>query len=283
MKKIIVPCDFSGPAINAFHFALDIASQAQGEVHLLHIIELPVLYDSALMPVLAFEEAAFQDLKEKALKEMRHLIKQNRKENIKMIAEVRLGHVQTLINNYVSEKSGDLIIMGTHGAGGLKELVVGSNTEKIVRTASVPVITTKALFHGPVKNIVFPNTLETEDQEDLIQKIKQLQSFFKAHLHLVWVNTPLHFTNDTETRTRLEAFASRFLLKDYTINIFNHANVEEGVLRFAEQNDAQMIAMGTHGRRGLKHLYNGSLAEDIANHARYLVWTSVMREDNVPA
>ena len=56
MKKILVPCDFSKQAINAYRFALDIAAQSKGTILLLHVIELPVLHDSVLMPVLNFEE-----------------------------------------------------------------------------------------------------------------------------------------------------------------------------------------------------------------------------------
>jgi nucleotide-binding universal stress UspA family protein len=52
MKKIIVPCDFSEQAVSAFRVALDIATESKGEVHLIHIIELPVMHDTVLMPVL---------------------------------------------------------------------------------------------------------------------------------------------------------------------------------------------------------------------------------------
>jgi hypothetical protein len=77
-----------------------------------------------------------------------------------------------------------------------REFFIGSNAEKIVRQADVPVLVLKDEYKGPIKNIVFPNTLETEDQEDLVQKIKALQHFFKAHLHIVWINTPVNFTTD---------------------------------------------------------------------------------------
>ncbi|EHK02150.1 UspA domain protein [Candidatus Haloredivivus sp. G17] len=45
------------------------------------------------------------------------------------------------INTYTEENSVDLIIMGTHGRTGLDRVLVGSNTEKIVRTSEVPVMT----------------------------------------------------------------------------------------------------------------------------------------------
>jgi K+-sensing histidine kinase KdpD len=111
-------------------------------------------------------------------------------------------------------------------------------------------------------------------------KVKALQNFFKARLHVVWINTPLNFTSDTVTHSRLEAFAKRFMLKDYTINVFNHTDGEQGILEFARSVDGDLIAMGTHGRVGISHFIYGSLAETVVNHNKGLVWTYSMK--NVP-
>ena len=63
MKKLLVPCDFSQQALNAFQFALDIAAKSpNSSVHLLHVVELPVLHDSVLMPVLSFEQDLMEEL-----------------------------------------------------------------------------------------------------------------------------------------------------------------------------------------------------------------------------
>lgn len=48
---------------------------------------------------------------------------------------------------------------------------------------------------------------------------------------------------------------------------------EGGILNFSKMVDADMIALGTHGRKGLSHLLNGSLAEGIVNHSSLPVWT----------
>ena len=63
MKKILVPCDFSDPAVQAFKMAVEIANQSDGEVFLLNIVELPVMHESVLMPTLSFEEAFIKDMK----------------------------------------------------------------------------------------------------------------------------------------------------------------------------------------------------------------------------
>lgn len=275
MKKILVPCDFSEQAVNAYRFALEVATQSKGEVHLVHVIELPVLHDSMLMPVLSFEEALFKELEEKSEKQFKKLKeKYAATGGPKTKSSVLFGGTSRMILDYVTKENIELVVMGTKGVSGVREVVIGSNTEKIVRGAKVPVIAIKKFVKvSSIKNIVFPNTLDTENQEELILKVKALQNFFKAKIHIVWVNTPTNFTRDTISKRRLETFAKRFMFKDYTINIFNDPFEEGGVINFTHEIKADMIAMGTHGRKGLAHFLSGSVAEDVVNHVDCPIWT----------
>jgi nucleotide-binding universal stress UspA family protein len=277
MKKILVPCDFSKPAINAFKFALDIAVKANGTVHLLHAIELPILHDSMLMPILNFEQELLKELKEKAENEFKRLLEKHALKGVDVLAKVIFGAPSKEILKYAKEESIDLIVMGSHGATGLREIFVGSNAERIVRNSNVPVLVLKHCYKGPVKNIVFPNDFETENQEELIVKLKALQHFFKAHLHLVWINTPLNFTSDMLTLERMNAFVKYYKISDYTFHVFNHPNEEGGIITFNQLIKGDLIAMATHGRTGIAHLINGSTAEDVVNHTNGLVWTYAMK------
>ena len=56
MEKILVPCDFSEQAIQAFRLAIDIAQASSAEVHVLHVIELPIMHDDVLTPLPSFDE-----------------------------------------------------------------------------------------------------------------------------------------------------------------------------------------------------------------------------------
>jgi nucleotide-binding universal stress UspA family protein len=282
MKKILVPCDFSKPAINAFRVALGMAAKVKAAIHLINVIELPVLHDTVLMPVLNFEAALLEEMKEKTDKKFQKLVEKYETDGVKVVYKLDFGSPFKTIVEYAESQSIDLIVMGSHGASGLREFVVGSNAQKIIRRSAVPVMIVKDFFKGAVKNIVFPNTLDTEFQEDLLMKVKALQEFFKATLHVVFINTPLNFTSDDITLTKLSAFAKRFSLKNYTLNIFNHASGEEGISLFAERVKADMIAMGTHGRKGIAHLVNGSLAENVANHSTKPIWTYSLKNESAP-
>lgn len=271
MKKILVPCDFSDPAVQAFKFAVDIAGKSGGEIYLVNVVELPVLHDSVLMPTLSFEESFLADLKKNAEKNFVKMRDKWAKNGPKIHAFVEYGATTPTLRQFIEDQKIDLVVMGTHGASGLKEILIGSNTEKIVRTSGVPVIALKKPVKG-IKNIVFPNVLQRE-QEELTMKVKALQSFFKATLHLVYVNTPAVFKRDSETREAIAAFAKRYMLKDYTVNIYNDISEEEGITNFSKEVKADLVAMGTHGRRGISHLMMGSVAEDVVNHLDCPIWT----------
>ena len=283
MKKILVPCDFSKPAINAFRFALDTAREAKGTVHVLHVIELPVVHDTVLMPVLNFEQAFFKELRQSAEDKFRKVTQAYNPANVKVVFTVQFGAVSHMIRDYTDKSKIDVIIMGSHGASGFRELFIGSNAERMVRNSPVPVLIIKNYYQRPIKNIVFPNSLDLDHQEDLVRKVKALQSFFKARLHILWVNTPLNFTSDTRTHERLQAFARRFSFKDYTINVFNHTEEERGILEFTNSIKGDLIAMGTHARKGIAHLVEGSLAEDVVNHYEGYVWSYLLKHEPVEA
>ncbi len=284
MKKILVPCDFSKPAIKAFRIALDIAHRSKGSVHLLNIIEIPlVMSDPALMPGINFEGQLVNELNQHADSEFKKMITKYNTSDVKVVFEIQLGNVATAILDYISENSIDLVLMGSHGATGMQEIFVGSNAEKIVRRSPVPALIVKDYYKGPIRNIVFPNNLELDNQDDLVEKLKALQNFLKATIHILWINTPLNFASDSLTYERFEAFVNHHKLKEYTTNIYNHTNEEEGIIQFSRTIKGDIIAMGTHGRRGLSHVVNGSLAENVVNHSDKLVWTYTLRNQPVEA
>ncbi len=283
MKKILVPCDFSKPAISAYRQALGVAAQSNGVVHLLHVIEPPILNDTMLMPTLNFEEELIKEMKNKAAVEFKNVIKDSKTDHLKVKFDIQYGAVATVVKDYIKENEIDMVIMGSTGASGFKEYFIGSNAERIVRQSPVPVLVVKEFYEWPVKNIVFPNELDTEHQEDLITKVKELQEFFKAKLHIVYINTASNFVVDTVIRPQLQDFADRYMLKNYTINIFNHISTQKGVIDFTKMIEGDLIAIGTHGRRGINHLVNGSIAEDLVNHTDSLIWTYKLKNELVEA
>lgn len=282
MKKILVPCDFSVQALHAFRSALSVAGSDEAEIHLLHVIEIPVIHDAVLMPVLSFEEGLFHELQQKAETEFRRIASEV-SEKVRVKTKVSFGATARMILDYVKTDHFDLVIMGTRGASGLREVLIGSNTEKIVRNSPVPVLVVrKTIPYGSVKNIVLPNSFDPCEQEFFMRRVKALQHFFGATLHLVWINTPANFSSDSRTKQRISEFAQRHMLVDYTINVFNDVYEESGIVNFAHSVNADLVAMATHGRKGLAHIFAGSITEDIANHYNIPLWTYNLSAEEQP-
>ena len=273
MKRILVPCDFSDPAVQAFKFAIEIALKSRGEIFLLNVVEVPVMHETVLMPTLYFEQSLMNEMKATADKKFQKMKDKWGSEGITVSTHVEFGVTITSIRQFIEEKKIDLVVMGTHGASGAREFLIGSNTEKIVRTSLVPVMAIKKSTKlSNVKNIVFPNDLDLEN-EHLTLKVKELQNFFKATLHILYINSPAFFQRDVDTKMRLKDFAKRFMLKDYTLNVYNDVEQENGINNFTREVKGDLIALATHGRRGISHLVSGSIAEDIVNHVDCPIWT----------
>jgi nucleotide-binding universal stress UspA family protein len=267
-----VPCDFSNTAVQAFRFACEVASVSKGEVYLLNIIELPALHGSSLVPVHAYESVFLKEVKAKAHRNFEKL-KDKWAGKVKVHLAVENGSVTEGVKRFVDKKRIDLVIVGTHGASGIREYTVGSNAEKIVRSTKVPVIAIKKFMNvTSIKNIVFPTDAKSVNKE-LIDGINSLQNFLKAHLHILYVNVPSRFAPDHYTEKRLIQFAKDFQFRNCSIHIFNDIDEESGIVNFSSRFKNKLIAMSTHGRKGLNHLMQGSVAEDVVNHIDCPIWT----------
>lgn len=110
MKKIFVPCDFSKPAINAYRFALKSIAKSRGIVHLIYIVEMPVMHDTMLMPVLSVEQDVMDDLTAKAKMNFQKLVDKYEARGVKIRTEVIFGSLTNTIIDYARAKRMDVII-----------------------------------------------------------------------------------------------------------------------------------------------------------------------------
>ena len=87
------------------------------------------------------------------------------------------------------------------------------------------------------------------------------------------INTPNNFKSTEVSKKIMADFVGSFNVSDYTTHIYNDTNVEKGILNFSKSINADLIGMSTHGRKGLSHFFNGSISEDLVNHAQRPVVT----------
>ena len=273
MKNILVPCDFSAESREAYQFALQLAATAGGTVSVLKAIDLPVMYESALGAApYYFDPTLIKELKDDAYAQFEKM-KSKYATSVPVTFVVQEGPVTPTIRQFIKDRSIDQVVMGTRGASGIAEYLIGSNTEKVVRFSPVPVFSIrKAPDLKTIRNIIFPTTLEL-NQEQLLSEIKKLQQFFQAKLHLLIINTPYNLQRTSDETKKMEAFAEHYQLENYTLNTRDDFREPNGIIGFALEIKADMIAMGTHGRRGLAHLFAGSITEEVVNHVDCPIWT----------
>lgn len=282
MKKILVPTDFSKTSITAFEVAFDIAKKANAEITLLHVIEdagpgsYKVSGDG--QPDYDFEEKLFMyKLLEKAKKQLEKLVTDPRFEAVRVNGELRLGNPYHGMNSIITEHKVDLVVMGTRGQTNLEQMVIGTNTERVVRNSRCPVLSVhKKPTTTDFKNIVYATAM-SKDEEVFSKIIKRTQQLYNSTIHLVRINTPGDFQRDRVVKDYMNKFAKTLGLKNFTINVYNDVSEEEGIIYFADSIDADMIAMATHGRTGFAHVMAGSIAEDVVGHSKRPVLTFVVK------
>lgn len=271
MKKILVPTDFSEQAENALKVAAMLAKKHNSEIYLLHMMEIPMNQIDPASTSSHIPEALF--FMKLAQKKFEVLLESDFLDGITVHDTVKADITFNEIKNTCKELGIDMIVMGSHGATGLKEMFVGSNAEKVVRTSDVPVLVIKNEHETfEIEDLVFASDFLNDSKETYKQAVKFAEAF-GSKMHLLMVNTVNNFLTTYEAQDRINDFISDQNFKNYTINIINDTTVEQGVLNFSRDIDADLIGISTHGRQGISHFLNGSISEDLVNHAKRPVIT----------
>lgn len=271
MKKILVPTDFSKHAEYALKVAAQIAKKNSGEIILIHMLELPTSGNDAVSSSHDIPELML--FKNAAINKLDELMNAEYLEGITVSKVIQFEMAFDGILNSGKAHSADLIVMGSHGAKGFQEMFIGSNTEKVVRNSDVPVLVIKK--EDPNFNadkFVFASDFSEEIKKPF-EKVVAFANNFNSHIHLVNINTPNNFKSTSVAQEIMDEFVKGFNIDNYSTHIYNDVNVEKGILHFAKSVQADLIGMSTHGRKGIAHFFNGSISEDLVNHAKRAVIT----------
>ncbi len=269
MKKILVPIDFSTHSEYALEVAADLAKKYKTELVALHMMGISQAVFTKDDSKEVMEAMFYMKLAEKRFAEfldkdyLKGIKIQNTVQNYKEFQE---------INNVAKEFDCDLIVMGSHGASGIHEMFVGSNTEKVVRHSEIPVLVIKSRAKNfNLEKVVFASNFDKEVVH-VFHKMERLFDLFNAKLQLVYINTPGDgFRSSQEMNDRFLQFLlesktdQKYKLTD--IATYNSYSIEEGIFGYSNFVNADAIAIPTHGRKGLAHFFSGSISEDLVNHS----------------
>ena len=146
IKKILCPVDFSESSAYALRYAMAFAVAYDADLELLHVMEMPFLppYSTTAAPDLSMTIERIRQESEQALSE---LVERNKALHRRVTGRMVVGTPFIEIMNAAKEGGVDLIVVGSHGRTGLKQMLIGSVAEKVVRKSPCPVLAVKHPEH----------------------------------------------------------------------------------------------------------------------------------------
>jgi nucleotide-binding universal stress UspA family protein len=274
MKKIIVPVDFSEHSEYALRTAVKLAKNSNAEVLILHMLEMS---DALLTKTDTEQQQNAVYYLKLAEQKFESFLDKDYLKDVRITPIVKHFKVFSEVNDVVKENNADIIVMGSQGASGIKEFFIGSNTEKVVRNADIPVLVVKnELSNTNFETVVFATDF---DLDNIIPYKKATKLFDKlsTNIKLLYVNLPNEqFRSTVEIEKRIAEFLIKADGNLHKINDVSYQadySVEKGVLNFSNKIGADLIAIATHGRKGISHFFAGSIGEDLTNHASLPVIT----------
>lgn len=243
MMTLLVPTDFSKASKKAIMYAAELAKKIKARIILLNVVQANTSGETLLK---------WKRLEEEMVKIAREdgeqlLAEVKRKAGAKtpITFEYRLGYdFDKVVNRFVEENDVDLVVMGTHGATGLKKVLMGSNAASMINTSLVPVVAVPAdAAFKPIKKIVYATDMVNLDEE--IKTVTMFAALFTASVSVVHVTpaTPDKKFN-AEKLTKNLIKVSKY--KKLTFSFVKNENITAGVNAFVAKQKPQLLAMFTH-------------------------------------
>jgi nucleotide-binding universal stress UspA family protein len=274
---ILVPTDGSEGAEAAARHGLNLATAFDSQIHLLSVVD-ERSYSSALAdldPTIGEQREVFEQQATEAVDHLEELVSES---SVTCHTEVEDGIPHEAIQSYLAEHDIDLVSMGTHGRTGLDRLLLGSVTERVVRTSDVPVLTTR---HEPDDRSSYDRILiPTDGSESATAALDHgiaIAHRFDATVHalsVVDINAVAgaydagpgipHLLESLEEGCEQAVAAVEDECENRDVDIVT--DVVQGtpyraIREYADDEGIDLITMGTHGRTGLERYLIGSVTE----------------------
>ncbi len=202
MLKILLPTDFSPNAWNAITYALQLFREERCKFYILHAYTPAFYRMDYLVGGPSFSaipdygvELSLAGL-DKTLEDIR-IQYHNPNHSFEAVSAFNL--LTDEINELTGEKEIDLVVMGTKGATGAKEIFLGTNTVYVIRKSTVPVLAVPESFeYRPVRKILFPTDYWSQYKEDEVGQLVKIAAMCKAKVSVMHVKEEYDLTEKQE-------------------------------------------------------------------------------------
>ncbi len=270
MKNILIPTDFSENSWNAIVYGLEYFKNANCTFFLLNVAlyTLPVNGDAPISASLEIQETLIKAAKAelKTIENKINTLYPNKKHTFHTISSYNffIEAVKTL----VKEKKIDLIIMGTKGASGLTEMIIGSNTADLITQVKCPVLIVpeNATYSTP-KEIAFPTDYNIYYNPDILIQIIDLANEHASAIRI------LHVAKKGEELTAFqkenkELLHNIFTNEQHSFHLVTNKKVALGIQCFIESRDIDMVVMIAKNINLFQRILFKPTVEDISYHTK---------------
>lgn len=256
MRNILVPIDFSENARNALAYAIDLAGRFQSDIFLLHAYRVP----TKTGVFASFEDQVLEEVKPE-MKEWESWTRERLGEGSSVTSFLVRDDVEHAVASVAGRQAIDLIVMGTQGASGIREVFLGSNTSAVLNFAALPLLAVpEGCKNCPLKTIVFAvDDLDIPFAESL-QPLIKLARGVKARI-LVY---HLEKDEDTGVDPALEALLEGI---DHSFHFEpGGGDVNERINQFVGQYKGDLLVMLRRKKGFFQRLFQGSVtAREVFN------------------
>ena len=264
MKKILFPTDFSKTANNAFVYALEMAKFIKAELIVLHVYDLPPVsyegYPTYVADVYeSIELSNFENFKDQ-VPLLRKIAEEHNLDSIQMSHVLEQGDLIGVMKRIVKDEKIDLIVMGTSGATGLKELFLGSNAGTVIEKIPILSLTVpnKAKF-DKIKKIGLTTRYSRKDKIALKQ-VLEFATQINAKVKCLYVRT---FDSNIK-QTVIDKWKQDFKNQPVEFFIIPSEDVKGTIADFLIQKDIDILAMLSYKHNFFDNLLGKSLIKTFA-------------------
>ncbi len=283
---LLVATDFSECAEAAEAAAIGWATRLDAALDWVHALEVPLpIFEPYAVAV---PEVTISAARTEAQKRLTEAHDRAAKAGIK--GTTHLGEVPAAycIADHAKNVGADLVVVGTHGHRGLRRVLLGSVAEKVVKLSPCSVLTIKGEGKAAAPERILVGVDFSESSAQALATAAELAKSCGASLHLVHAMEP-HLVPVTaydmplpdgfyekvhdEAKTRLQALAAEVAGGVETSWSVSEQAPRGALVEVAEEQNADLVVTGSHGRTGIAHALLGSVAERVLRDAPCAVWT----------
>lgn len=269
MKKILFPIDFSKASLNAFQFALHFAKKMNAEILTLHVYDVSsfppyVDYHDYIMEHYQITEwEQFENYRDEIPK-LRAIAEKEQLHHVIVKHILKQGDVEDTILKIAAVEKVDFVLMGTTGASGLKEIFLGSLTQKIMNNCKIPVIAIPQDCHYvPINKILFLTDYSLSQLHNL-RKVHNLALMFGAEIDVLQVST----ADEGQDKIFSREWKKLRAQSDVHFYLLTSNDVEGTINDFIELQKSNLVVINTHHYNFFQKLFQYSLSKNLAFHSR---------------